>query len=500
MVLAAFGRFLGTGFGGSDSLPLIETSRFSNVQEALSLFTKAVMAGTSFASTEVMYRPAVSLTFGVDYALWGLNAVGYHLTNLALHLGTSLGVWWLLHLLGMRWWSSLVGAAVFALHPLVLATVPVIARRDSLLPVLAFTLGLCFALLGERAAAGRRIITNLGSMLAIGVALLSKESAFAAVGLLPAVLIGSAVAEGSSPKVALTRLSRAFAYFVLGLTLFMIRFAVLGGLGGIRDGTNLLQISFEKYTQILGAYTRYLIWAFAWAAPSPAGVWPRVGALLLLGLAVSLLWLPRRHAVVLALGVVWVVAFGVFCAVLKISTIGFVAYFALVGLAFVTAAALEGGLLRLRSAAAPSPQRLGSLVVLVGLGFAAAMWLASGALFRPYDQWQVAGDVTRRYGESLQQCAAASPAASYVSLAGLPDDFDDGQPETQLMAVTLLRDYTVQSWLKLTFPGRVFGVDVTSTQTLRTIDSNALTLTCTPTDANRLDLRATVANDKTATQ
>lgn len=500
-IVAAYGPFLGTGFGGSDSLPLIETSRFSTAHEALSLFTKPVMAETSFVSTEVMYRPFVSLTFGIDYGLWGLNAVGYHLANLGLHVTTTLTIWWLLNLLGLRWWSSLAGAAVFALHPLVLATVPVIARRDSLVPVFAFTLALCLALLADRTTGRSRKVTRTASVVLAVVALLSKESAFAAVGLLPVVLVGSAVANGDRPLLALRGSWRqAVPYWGLAVTLFVFRLAVLGGLGGVRDGTNLLQINFEKYTQILGAYTRYLIWAFAWAAPSPAGVWPRIGAVIFLGLSLSLVWLPRRHAVVLGLGVIWVIAFGVFCAVLKISTIGFVAYFALLGPALIGTAGFEGGLVTLRSAAAAYPRRLGSIILLGGLAFAATMWLATSALFRSYDQWQVAGDITRRYVESLQGCVAASPIASYVSLTGLPDDLDDGQPETQLLAVTLLRDYTVMSWLKLAFPGRVFGVDVASTQTLRTTDPSLLTLTCTPTDANRLDLNATVTNDKTAQQ
>ena len=64
------------------------------------------MGGTTFASTELTYRLFASQTFGFDFALWGLNAFGFHLTNLIAHLGTMLSVWWLLALLGLRVWSS----------------------------------------------------------------------------------------------------------------------------------------------------------------------------------------------------------------------------------------------------------------------------------------------------------------------------------------------------------------------------------------------------------
>ena len=67
-----------------------------------------------------------------------MNPIGYHVTNLAIHLAGVTAAWLLARQLGLSWWSSLVAAAVFALHPLVVASVPVIARRDSIMPVAAF--------------------------------------------------------------------------------------------------------------------------------------------------------------------------------------------------------------------------------------------------------------------------------------------------------------------------------------------------------------------------
>ncbi|HYW88916.1 MAG TPA: hypothetical protein VFB50_14165, partial [Chloroflexota bacterium] len=115
-IILAYLPFLYTGFAATDSLTLIETSRFNNATEAVLLFTRPVMAGTSFAFGEVVYRPFVSLTFGLDYAIWGLNAFGYHFTNLLFHVATTVCVWPLARQLGLAWWSSLAGATVFALH------------------------------------------------------------------------------------------------------------------------------------------------------------------------------------------------------------------------------------------------------------------------------------------------------------------------------------------------------------------------------------------------
>src|SRR6266516_7267724 len=44
LTVLAYARFLSVGFAATDSLPLIETSRFSSVDGALQLFTRPVMS------------------------------------------------------------------------------------------------------------------------------------------------------------------------------------------------------------------------------------------------------------------------------------------------------------------------------------------------------------------------------------------------------------------------------------------------------------------------
>src|ERR1700730_12581202 len=147
---AAYARFVNAGFAATDSLPLVETSRISSLADIGSLFAQPLMAGTRLSASEVVSRPVVSVTFGLEYALWGLDARGYHVTNLCLHLIGVLSTWFLLTRLGLRHWSAAAGAAVFALHPLVVASVPVIARRDSIAPVSAYVAGAALLLVAEQ--------------------------------------------------------------------------------------------------------------------------------------------------------------------------------------------------------------------------------------------------------------------------------------------------------------------------------------------------------------
>ncbi|MGI9149869.1 MAG: hypothetical protein ACR2IK_25550, partial [Chloroflexota bacterium] len=399
LTIAAYARFVSAGFAATDSLPLIETSRIQSLSDAGLLFSRPVMAGTRFALGEVVYRPFVSVTFGLDYAVWGLDARGFHITNLCLHLLGVLGIWFLLTKLGLRNWSATAGAALFALHPLVVASVPVIARRDSVAPVTAFVGGTCLLLVAEQSTGQRRARFGLGSLALIGVALLSKESAFAALLMLPMLFLAGLLARGDGLRAALRQTSLLLPFLLLAVGVFGTRMLVLRGLGGPDSASDLLFLDRDRYSQILGAFTRELGWTFAWIAPSTREIWPRLAAACLAGLALTLPWLPRRHAILAAAGVVWVAGFAIFCMALKIATIAWLAYFSLVGVALVFAAGLEGAVSGIwtpvlrRGLLGWAPPATAT-VLLLGLGLYALTALSASPLVRAYDQWQIAGDVT----------------------------------------------------------------------------------------------------------
>lgn len=474
LTLLAYARFLDTGFAATDSLPLVESSRLSSLRDVGLTFSRPLMADTTFALGEVVYRPFVALTFGIDYAIWGLAGFGYHLTNLALHLLGVLAVWLVLRCLGLCWWASLAGATLFAVHPLVVASVPVIARRDSVAPVAFFVSSFALLLSADQARAGRRRVwLLLGSLVLMALALLSKESAFAALALLPVVWAGADLARGAPVRDLPRRLTRLAPFGLVGVAVFGVRMAVLHGLGGAPDDSDLLYLDWDKYSQILGAYTRDLLWPFAAFASSTREVWPRLAGLIAVGLLLSVPWLPRRDAAVGLVGLVWIATYAVFCMALKIGTIAWLAYFALVGVAFVFAAGLEGSIARLRAGPPGGGgwrallTRLTSAGLLLGLGVYGASALGASALVRNYDQWQVAGDVYERYIDALTDCIGTDGQVTNVHLRALPSSMDDGRVETNLLGVTLLEDWTVDAALRLAFPARQLQLKVDSWGTLR---------------------------------
>ncbi len=89
------------------------------------------------------WHPLVWLSFILDYEFFGLNAEGYHLTNLILHILNTLLIFWLFsRMTGVMWRSAFI-AAFFALHPLHVESVAWISERKDVLSAFFGILSLC---------------------------------------------------------------------------------------------------------------------------------------------------------------------------------------------------------------------------------------------------------------------------------------------------------------------------------------------------------------------
>jgi Flp pilus assembly protein TadD len=150
----------------------------------------------------VYYRPLVTLSFMVDYQLWGGRPAGYHLTNLVLHLAVTLLFYlvcgWL-----MAWratgsalaraqahsppaahrWVALCAALLFAVHPSRAEAVTWISGRSEVLAALFLLAALA---LFQRALTARRRLL-VWAWAAYVAAVLCKESALVLAALVPAL-------------------------------------------------------------------------------------------------------------------------------------------------------------------------------------------------------------------------------------------------------------------------------------------------------------------------
>ena len=78
-----------------------------------------------------------------DYQLHGLNAGGYHLTNVILHILSALLLFWLFNRMTGAVWKSAFVATLFALHPLHVESVAWISERRDVLSAFFWMLTLC---------------------------------------------------------------------------------------------------------------------------------------------------------------------------------------------------------------------------------------------------------------------------------------------------------------------------------------------------------------------
>ena len=130
------------------------------------------------------YIPLTWLSFGVDHALWGMDARGYHLTNVLLHLGSvvtffAVALRLLRRAMTVPARASMTGAAVatlfFAIHPLRAESVAWITERRDVLCALFFLLTVLAYLAAQDARDIRRRVLLAASVGAFAAGMASKS-------------------------------------------------------------------------------------------------------------------------------------------------------------------------------------------------------------------------------------------------------------------------------------------------------------------------------------
>lgn len=175
-----------------------------------------------FARPEVavwsgIYRPLRTLSFAIDYQLFGLHSAGYHIENLLLHYLNCILVYFLLLRLTRSRLVTFIATLLFAIHPVQIESVTWISSRADLL-FSTLTL-VCMLLYIKRSEA--KATLSVGFALTLSslyfIALLSKETAIA---LVPTLLLYDLCFLLPNDK-------RSFKSFVIERVLFYVTIGIV---------------------------------------------------------------------------------------------------------------------------------------------------------------------------------------------------------------------------------------------------------------------------------
>src|SRR3989338_9083171 len=135
IAIAIYSNTLKNGFVHDDEFTIVNNTLIKNFSNISKLFTKEYFS----TSGEMSYRPVVTFTYFLDYAIYGIKPWGYHLTNLLLHAMNGVILYIFLTLL-ITHHSSLITliSLLFITHPVLTEAVNAISFREDLLCFLFF--------------------------------------------------------------------------------------------------------------------------------------------------------------------------------------------------------------------------------------------------------------------------------------------------------------------------------------------------------------------------
>jgi tetratricopeptide (TPR) repeat protein len=247
--------------------------------------------------------PLTALSYQVDYALYGLEPGGYHLTNLLLHTASVVLLFLAFARMTGEVWPSGFVAAVFAIHPLHVESVAWVSERKDVLSGLFMMLTL-HAYIRYREAPGSwgRYMATIGC---VALGLLAKPMLVT----LPFVLLlldhwplARFTGRAEAPEEWRRALVEKIPMIALAALASAVTFTVQGASGGIHDFAELPM--GWRFANALDSYARYLLdaaWPFSLAAfyPHPQGgvsAWEIAGASLILVLLTGVcLRFARTH-------------------------------------------------------------------------------------------------------------------------------------------------------------------------------------------------------------
>ncbi len=140
---AIYGNTLKNDFVLDDYPLIVDNPNIKSLKFLPSFFSSDIYNYGGSGQTNY-YRPILLASYSLDYAFWGLNPAGFHLTNILIHILNSLLVFLLLESAFSGKRLAFSTALLFCIHPIQTSAVGYISGRADLLSALFILSGLNF--------------------------------------------------------------------------------------------------------------------------------------------------------------------------------------------------------------------------------------------------------------------------------------------------------------------------------------------------------------------
>lgn len=330
VVIAAFGvyyRTLSGSFLWDDVHLILQNERLTSIRYLGNILTSDFWQTSSGSVSDEdvsklgYYRPVVTLSYFIDYHLWGKNPFGYHLVNLLLHLTIAALVYLSSREFLKHWLPRFAAALLFAVHPVHAEAVAPIWGRTDLLCGFFFLLALFFFLRmrkteervrGSEGSRGKGkqkpglTVLGIASLCFFVLALFSKEMAV----VLPVLVFAL---DWLWYRKGWKQALKASLPYALALVFYLaIRLIAVGAYAGGRSlyaggvfGTLLTM------ARITVSYIRLMVWPLPLSSYYLVAPITSLGdirfwlSLLVLGLVGFGLWAARKRAPAVLVGGLW---------------------------------------------------------------------------------------------------------------------------------------------------------------------------------------------------
>lgn len=260
LVIAAYSVTLQNRFNIDDPAILL------NDPAVHGLSLKNLKAIFTTVHNSVEYLPVRDLTYAMDYELWGLNPLGYHLSNILYYLLTCLLLYFFFARLLGRWHEepgqlTFVATAIFVLHPSHVESVAGIAQRKDLISGLFFFLSLWSFLLYKDTS---RKWAYILSLIAFCLSMLSKATSI----VLPVIiLLIHLMYQGKDINTHNKKMHGVIMFFIIAAGLFSLNIVIAKQAG-------LIQLQeFSLIERISTAFRAVFYYLKILIVPYPLNVW-----------------------------------------------------------------------------------------------------------------------------------------------------------------------------------------------------------------------------------